>query len=172
MTTAGGLISEYLQRLYRIAADLPEGARTELYEDIRAHLADTLAPNADETTVREVLDELGSPEEIVAAAASENDTGRGAVRRRHGAGAAARRLRDPALWMGGRDRDALGRAPVGTPAEMEWHAAVAGRDRGRRAGPPGESRNPGTAGGPGPDRGGSGPCRTRQRVCLAAPHRR
>lgn len=74
MTTTEELISEYLQRLSRAAADLPEEARAELYEDIRTHLADTLDPDSDEATVRDTLDELGSPEEIAAAAAAETGT--------------------------------------------------------------------------------------------------
>lgn len=74
MTTTEGLISAYLQRLSRAAADLPEPARAELYEDIRAHLADTLAADSDEATVRDTLDELGSPEEIATAAAAETGT--------------------------------------------------------------------------------------------------
>jgi hypothetical protein len=74
MTITEELTTEYLARLRRAAADLPAGARAELCDDIRAHLAESLGTDADEATAREVLDELGSPEEIVAAAAAETGT--------------------------------------------------------------------------------------------------
>lgn len=65
------LIAGYLERLERAAAGLPDGARAELIADIRAHLSDTAGDAPDEATARRVLEELGEPEEIAAAAAPE-----------------------------------------------------------------------------------------------------
>lgn len=66
------LIADYLDRLRRASVDLPTDVRTELLDDIRAHLADTVDTSAGETEVRRALDELGTPEEIAAAAATES----------------------------------------------------------------------------------------------------
>jgi uncharacterized membrane protein len=74
-TPAGRLIEEYLQRLRRAAADLPTAAKAELVGDIETHLSETCGTDPDEATVRQVLDELGSPEEITAAAATDSDAG-------------------------------------------------------------------------------------------------
>ncbi|HEY2056885.1 MAG TPA: hypothetical protein VGH57_00830 [Amycolatopsis sp.] len=65
------LIAEYLDRLRRAAAGLAPATRAELLDDIAAHLAETAGPGADEARTRQVLDELGTPEEIAAAAAAE-----------------------------------------------------------------------------------------------------
>lgn len=68
------LIADYLDRLRRASVDLPVDVRTELLDDIRAHLADTVDASAGEAEVRRALDELGTPEEIAAAAAAESGT--------------------------------------------------------------------------------------------------
>lgn len=60
------LIDDYLARLERAAWVLPPDRRTELVEEVRAHIAE--AGSDDEVSVRTVLDRLGTPEEIVAAA--------------------------------------------------------------------------------------------------------
>jgi uncharacterized membrane protein len=64
------LIADYVGRLRRSVARLPAATRAELLDDITAHLAETIEPGADESRVRQVLDELGTPEEIAAAAAA------------------------------------------------------------------------------------------------------
>jgi hypothetical protein len=74
-TAAGRLIEQYLHRLRRAAADLPAAARAELLDDITTHLSETCGTDPGEATVRQALDELGTPEEITAAAAAESGTG-------------------------------------------------------------------------------------------------
>jgi uncharacterized membrane protein len=78
------LIAEYLDRLRRAAVGLPPAARAELLDDIAAHLAETAGPGADEARTRQVLDELGTPEEIAAAAAAETGVPAGAPARAGG----------------------------------------------------------------------------------------
>jgi hypothetical protein len=64
------LVSAYLDQLDSAATGLPASRRTELIAEIRAHIDDALAEAGatDEVTVRNVLERLGAPEEIVAAA--------------------------------------------------------------------------------------------------------
>ncbi len=72
MTThASQLVADYLRRLERASASLPRTRRTELVAEIREHIDDALleAGAADEVAVRNVLERLGPPEEIAAAAA-------------------------------------------------------------------------------------------------------
>lgn len=59
------LAEEYLERLDRAAAHLPRVRRRELVDEIEAHLLEALGPEATEADVRNALDRLGSPEEIV-----------------------------------------------------------------------------------------------------------
>jgi Domain of unknown function (DUF4190) len=68
---ADPLVEDYLRHLEAVAAVLPEYRRAELLTEIRAHLDEALrqVPAGDEAAVRSMLDRLGSPEEIVAAAA-------------------------------------------------------------------------------------------------------
>ncbi|RCV49257.1 hypothetical protein DEF23_20290 [Marinitenerispora sediminis] len=66
------LVQRYLRRLRRAAADLPAGTRNELLDNVQAHLAETTA-EADEAGVRTALDELGTPEEVAAAARAETE---------------------------------------------------------------------------------------------------
>jgi len=68
---ADPLVEDYLRHLEAVAAVLPEYRRAELLAEIRAHLDEALrqVPAGDEAAVRSMLDRLGSPEEIVAAAA-------------------------------------------------------------------------------------------------------
>lgn len=63
------LVRDYVGRLEAAAADLPAGRRAELATEVRDHIEAALADagGADEVTVRNILDRLGSPEEIVAA---------------------------------------------------------------------------------------------------------
>ena len=66
------LVQDYLRRLEQAAAPLPRSRRAELVAEIREHIDDALleAGAADEVAVRNVLERLGPPEEIVAAAAT------------------------------------------------------------------------------------------------------
>jgi hypothetical protein len=72
MATPDALIADYLDRLRQASTNLPARPRAELLDDIGAHLAETVDPTADEAQVRQALDELGTPEEIVAAAVTES----------------------------------------------------------------------------------------------------
>jgi len=64
------LVADYLRRLEAAASALPPERRTELIAEIRAHVEEALweAGTSDEVTVRNVLERLGSPEEIANAA--------------------------------------------------------------------------------------------------------
>ncbi len=78
-TTTHPLAEGYLQRLDHAAGTLPRGQREELVAEIRDHLAAGLPPDATEADVRNVLDELGAPEDIVAVAQPDRSpTRRGA----------------------------------------------------------------------------------------------
>jgi len=63
-------VAGYLQLLESASAGLARGRRTELVAEIRGHIDDALleAGAADEVTIRNVLERLGPPEEIAAAA--------------------------------------------------------------------------------------------------------
>jgi hypothetical protein len=67
-TTAHPLVEEYLRRLDRSAQVLPSGDRVDLVAEIRSHLDSALDRNASESEIRNLLDRLGEPEDIVAAA--------------------------------------------------------------------------------------------------------
>jgi hypothetical protein len=64
------LVSEYLRRLEAVGSMLLPDRRRELIAEIRTHIDDALleAGTADEVTIQNVLERLGPPEEIVAAA--------------------------------------------------------------------------------------------------------
>jgi hypothetical protein len=70
------LVADYLGRLTAAAADLPPDRRDELIEEIRAHIAEARAAAAEGgpsgSSVRGVLDRLGSPDDIVRAAAEQS----------------------------------------------------------------------------------------------------
>lgn len=67
--TTGQLIDGYLTRLRDAAAVLPPPRRAELVAEVAEHIETAVEGpgGADEIAVRNVLDRLGSPEEIVAA---------------------------------------------------------------------------------------------------------
>ncbi len=69
MTTTHPLADDYMRRLDRAARVLPRRDREDLVAEIRTHLDSGLPPDATEADVRNLLDELGPPENIVAAAA-------------------------------------------------------------------------------------------------------
>lgn len=64
------LVDDYLRRLEEAAAHLQRARRTELVAEIREHIDAALGveDEADEVAVRNVLERLGPPEEIVEAA--------------------------------------------------------------------------------------------------------
>src|SRR5450755_580204 len=75
MTSADDLVAGYLDRLARASADLPSSYREELLEQIGQHIA---AARSDEHAsspahVRQVLDALGDPCEVAAAAREQAD---------------------------------------------------------------------------------------------------
>lgn len=65
------LATAWLERVERLAADLDPGARSELLDDLREHLDAALDPDADGAEVGAVLDRLGDPAEVVAAARAD-----------------------------------------------------------------------------------------------------
>ena len=65
------LVSDYLRRLETVAVELPADRRRELIDEIAAHIAEARAAlPADPGGIRAVLDQLGSPEDIVRAASA------------------------------------------------------------------------------------------------------
>lgn len=75
MISADNTVQGYLRRLERAAADLPADRRQDLLDGIREHIADARAAGAaaDDAAVRTLLDRLGRPEEIVAAAREDHE---------------------------------------------------------------------------------------------------
>ena len=69
-STADRLVDDYLTRLAQAAQALPPDRRTELLSEIREHIdsAITGVEGADESATRMMLDRLGGPDDIVAAA--------------------------------------------------------------------------------------------------------
>jgi len=72
-TTADDLVADYLHRLAQASTGLPAGERAELLEQIREHIAADRADAPDDgpARVRTVLDRLGPPEEVAAAAGAQ-----------------------------------------------------------------------------------------------------
>jgi hypothetical protein len=72
------LVDDYLRRLDVAAAELAPERRNELVAEIREHIDAALRAEeeADEVAVRNVLERLGSPEEIVEAEAAPEDEAR------------------------------------------------------------------------------------------------
>jgi hypothetical protein len=64
------IVDDYLHRLDVAASALPAHRREELTSEIRDHIQEALRqiPAGDETAMRNMLERLGTPEEIVAAA--------------------------------------------------------------------------------------------------------
>lgn len=69
--TAHPLVEGYLRSLDGAAKVLPRRERDELVAEIRAHLDEAVPPGASEADVRNALDALGAPWDIVAAAGGE-----------------------------------------------------------------------------------------------------
>ena len=84
MISADNAIQDYLRLLERAAADLPGDRRQDLLMGIREHIAAARAAGvaSDEAEVRTLLDRLGEPCDIVAAACEDDRvTGGGGPRR-------------------------------------------------------------------------------------------
>lgn len=62
------LVEQYFAELTHAASRLPRGQRTELLAEIRSHLDDGLTEATSESDIRNMLDALGSPADIVEAA--------------------------------------------------------------------------------------------------------
>jgi uncharacterized membrane protein len=63
------LVAAYLKELAKAAEPLPAARRTELIDDVKAHIAEERAAGAtSESEIRQILQRLGDPHEIVAAA--------------------------------------------------------------------------------------------------------
>lgn len=71
MTITHHLAAAWLERVERLAADLPPGDRAELLADLRDHLEMALAPDAATEDVEAVLARLGDPADVVAAARTD-----------------------------------------------------------------------------------------------------
>ena len=73
-STVNRLVDQYLTRLADAAQALPPDRRAELLSEIREHIAAAMAEadGADEPAVRTMLDRLGQPEDIVAAAVEDD----------------------------------------------------------------------------------------------------
>lgn len=81
MTVTHPLAIAWLERVERLANDLPPGERTELLADLREHLEVALTDDPDGAQVGAVLDRLGDPVDVVAAARSDASEASGAARR-------------------------------------------------------------------------------------------
>jgi hypothetical protein len=71
------LVDDYLRRLSAAASTLPAHRREELMSEIHDHLQEGLSriPAGDEPAVRNLLERLGPPEEIVSAAIDDVPSG-------------------------------------------------------------------------------------------------
>lgn len=113
------LVADYLRRLAEEARRLPDAQARELLSDIEAHLADALGgagSTPTEAEIRQVLDRLGDPAELVDAAGDEVDgsarratsPGPGGAQGGSGQGAAAQGTAPSAgADRGGREAGAL-----------------------------------------------------------------
>src|SRR3954447_5160083 len=68
------LVAGYLRSLEGAAKVLPRREREELVGEIRTHLDEAVPPGATEADVRNALDSLGAPWDIVVAAGGEKTT--------------------------------------------------------------------------------------------------
>jgi hypothetical protein len=96
------LVDDYLRRLEAAASGLPPDRRLELVSEIRGHLREALGqiPKGDEAGVRNVLDRLGAPEEV-AAAALDTPADLGSVAAGETSGLAIMSLLMAVLWFAG-----------------------------------------------------------------------
>lgn len=78
--TSHPLGDEYLRRLERAARVLPRHQREELVAEVRSHLEAGLPADPSDAGVRDLLDALGAPDEIVAAARPDRPPARRGAR--------------------------------------------------------------------------------------------
>jgi uncharacterized membrane protein len=104
--TGDQLVTDYLARLERAAQVLPDPRRRDLVDEVRGHieLALDAAGARDEVAVRNALERVGDPEEIVAAEGEMTGTGRSHATtradssgRRAGLGAVSARRTSPVI---------------------------------------------------------------------------
>ncbi|MEV6714847.1 hypothetical protein AB0M48_22760 [Lentzea sp. NPDC051208] len=69
------LVTNYMSALLHDASVLSEARRAELAEEIRSHIEISLPENASEIEIRNLLDRLGEPSEIVAAELDDRPSG-------------------------------------------------------------------------------------------------
>ena len=95
------LVDDYLRRLEAAASVLPADRREELLSEICDHLQEALlrTPAGDPVAVRNLLERLGTPEEIVAAADSASDQPAAAFSQVNGLAVASVVL--AVLWLAG-----------------------------------------------------------------------
>jgi hypothetical protein len=100
---ADPLVDDYLRRLAAAASALPAQRRDELMSEIRDHLQEALrdAPASDEAAVRNVLERLGPPEEIVSAATEPGSSDQLAAPFRETNGAAIVSVLLGVFWFAG-----------------------------------------------------------------------
>ncbi len=100
---ADPLVDDYLRRLAAAASVLPPHRRDELISEIREHLQEALrqAPAGDEAAVRNMLERLGPPEEIVSAATEPTSPGQLAAPFRETNGFAIVSVLLGVLWFAG-----------------------------------------------------------------------
>lgn len=73
-TSMHPLAQDYLARLKAAAGHLPAHERLELIAEIRSHLATGVQPGASEAEARNLIADLGPPEDIVAASGAPAPT--------------------------------------------------------------------------------------------------
>lgn len=73
-------VADFRRRLARAAKDLPRYKRDQLLEQINAHFDDAISPLSSTAEVHAVLEALGSPEAIAAAARTASDASGGRTR--------------------------------------------------------------------------------------------
>jgi uncharacterized membrane protein len=97
------LVDDYLRRLDAAASALPAYRRDELVSEIRDHLREALrqTPAGDKAAVRNVLERLGPPEEIAAAATDEPPPGQLAAFFGQTSGLAIASVLLAVLWIAG-----------------------------------------------------------------------
>jgi hypothetical protein len=97
------LVDDYLRRLGAAASTLPAHRRDDLISEIRDHLQEALrqAPASDEAAVRNVLERIGTPEEIVDAAADSAPPDQLVAQSRETNGSAIAAVLLGALWLAG-----------------------------------------------------------------------
>jgi hypothetical protein len=76
------LCADYLERLRAALGDVERSDREQIIAQVSEHLSEARAalPSQNESSIRQVLERLGSPDDIAAAAVSDRETERGSKR--------------------------------------------------------------------------------------------